>query len=71
MTARHPVELEPEHLGAIHAIADETHQPLDAVNRLYVEILEELEAEARVKDFVALFTARQVRDRLRETRPGA
>ncbi len=70
MTLHHPIELEPEHLSAIRSLADEMHESLDDVNRIYVEILEDLDAEARVKDFVTLFTARQVRDRLRETRPG-
>lgn len=65
MTAQYPVELKPEHLSAIHALADETNQPLDDVNRLYVETLVVLDGQARVKDFVTLFTARQVRDRLR------
>ena len=68
MTHRQHIELKPEHLDAIHTLADEMHQPLDAVNQIYVEIFEELDAEARIKDFVTLFTARQVRDRLREGR---
>lgn len=71
MTLHQHTELKPEHLDAIHLLADETHQPLEAVNRMYVEIFEELDAEARVKDFVTLFTARQVRDRLHEDRPHA
>ncbi|MEW6119600.1 MAG: DUF3562 domain-containing protein [Pseudomonadota bacterium] len=71
MTMQQHVELKPEHLDAIHSLADETHQPLAEVNQLYVEVFEELDAEARVKDFVTLFTARQVCDRLRGVRPHA
>lgn len=67
MTSHHHIELKPEHLSAIRALADEAHQPFDDVNRAYVEILETLDAHARIKDFVTLFTARQVRDRFRDT----
>lgn len=71
MTHARTIELGPDHLNAIRALADESDQPLDEVNRLYAEVLEELAAEARIKDYVTLFTARQVRSLLREARPHA
>jgi hypothetical protein len=70
VTSSH-IELEPEHSSAIRALVDETHQPLDDVNRIYVETFEKLNSDARIKDFLVLLTFKTVRDQLRHTRPGA
>ena len=69
VTSSH-IELEPEHLSAIQALANETHQPVDDVNRIYTEIFERLSSDARIKDFLVLLTSKTVRDELRHPRPG-
>ena len=59
------IELEPELLDEIRALADETHRPMDDVNKLYVETFERLSSDARIKDFLVLLTSKKVRDELR------
>jgi len=71
MVASSHIELEPERLGAIQALANETHQPVDDVNRIYFEIFERPSSDARIKDFLVLLTSKTVRDELRHPRPGA
>lgn len=64
-------ELEPEHLSAILALANETHRPVDDVNRIYAKALERLSSDARIKDYLILFTSKTVRDELRHSGKGA
>ena len=71
MVASNHIELEPEHLSAIQALADETHRPLEDVNRIYAETFERLNSDARIKDYLILFTSKTVRDALHHTRTGA
>lgn len=71
MASSPPIELEPEHLSAIQALADETHRPVDDVNRIYSEMFERLNANARIKDYLILFTSKSVRDALRHSGTGA
>jgi len=61
------IELEPELLDEIRALADETHRPMDDVNKLYVETFERLSSDARIKDFLVLLTSKKVRDELRHS----
>jgi hypothetical protein len=70
VTSNH-IELEPEHLSAIQALADETHWPVDDVNKIYTETFERLNSNARIKDYLILFTSKTVRDELRHSRTGA
>lgn len=58
-------QLKAEHLSVIQALAEETHQPVDDVNRIYAETFERLNSDARIKDYLILLTARRVRDILR------
>lgn len=69
VTSNH-IELEPEHLSAIQALADETHRPMDDVNRIYVETFERLNSDARIKDFLVLLTSKTVRDELHHSKTG-
>lgn len=64
-------ELELEHLRVIQALAEETHRPLDDVNRIYAETYESLSSAARIKSYLVLLTAKSVRDKLRHTTTGA
>lgn len=57
--------LKAEHLSAIQALAEEMHQPVDDVNRIYAETFERLNSDARIKDYLVLLTAKSVRDKLR------
>ena len=57
--------LKAEHLNAIQALAEEMHQPVDDVNRIYAETFERLDSDARIKDYLVLLTAKSVRDKLR------
>jgi len=61
------IELELELLDEIRALADETHRPMDDVNKLYVETFERLSSDARIKDFLVLLTSKKVRDELRHS----
>ena len=61
------IELEPELLDEIRALADETHRPMDDVNKLYVETFERLSSDARIKDYLVLLTSKKVRDELRRS----
>lgn len=66
-TSNH-IELEPEHLSAIKALADEIHQPVEDVNKIYAETLERLSSDARIKDYLVVLTCKTVRDELRHSR---
>ena len=71
MATSNHIELEPAHLSAIQALADETHRPVDDVNRIYAETFERLSSDARIKEYLILFTSKTVRDELRHSRTGA
>jgi hypothetical protein len=52
--------------SVIQALADETHRPLDDVDRIFTETFERLDWDARIKDFLILLTSKTVRDELRK-----
>lgn len=52
--------------SVIQALADETHRPLDDVDRIFTETYERLNSDARIKDFLILFTSKTVRNELRK-----
>jgi hypothetical protein len=52
--------------SVIQALADETHRPLDDVDRIFTETFERLDSDARIKDFLILLTSKTVRDELRK-----
>lgn len=71
MTTSNHIELEPEHLTVIQALANETHRPVDDVNRIYAESFNRLNSEARIKNYLILLTSKTVRDALRHSRTDA
>ena len=71
MATSNHIELEPQHLSAIQALANETHRPVVDVNRIYVETFERLNSDARIKDYLILLTSKTVRDELRHSRTDA
>ena len=52
------------HSFAIEALAEEMRQPIGRVKAVYEREFAELKAEARVKDYLALFTTRKTRESL-------
>ena len=65
MATSNHIELEPEHLSAIKALADEIHHPVEEVNRIYTSTFESLNSDARIKDYLVVLTCKKVRDELR------
>jgi len=55
---------------AIASLAQESQVPIDEVARLYEDQWAELEDGARIADFLAIFTARNVREMLRRRSVG-
>ena len=53
------------HEEAIDALAAETHLPLQAVRTVYEQQYVRLAQEARVKEFLLLFTFRRAKEALR------
>ena len=56
------------HLFAIEALAEEIQQSVDTVKTVYERELALLKAEARVKNYLALFTSRRTREMLLQKR---
>jgi hypothetical protein len=59
-------ERTPDRQRVIQALADETHRPLEDVERIFAEAYERLDSDARIKDFLILLASKTVRDELRE-----
>lgn len=57
------------HEEAIASLVEETHLPPDIVRVVYERELNELRPDAKVKDFLLLFTVRRAREALRVARP--
>lgn len=49
----------------VHLIAVETNTPEETVARMYADTLDSYRAEARIQDYLPLFTERKVRAALR------
>jgi hypothetical protein len=56
------------HEEAIASLIEETHLPEEVVRRVYERELVLLKPDARVKDYLLLFTVRKARETLRTTR---
>jgi len=54
---------------AIAALAMETHQPLQVVQRVFETELARLKAQARVTDYLVVFASRRTRSILRSAVP--
>ncbi|WP_429303755.1 DUF3562 domain-containing protein [Paraburkholderia sp. GAS199] len=51
----------------VSSIAQETDTPAETVSKMYADTLANYREEARVFDYVPLFAAKKVRDKLRHT----
>jgi len=58
------IKLRAEHLNLIKSLADETHHSIEEVDKVYSATFEELNAEARIKNYLALLTSKKVREEL-------
>jgi hypothetical protein len=56
------------HEGAIASLIEETHLPEPVVRSAYEQQLVRLKPDARVRDYLLLFTVRRTREALRGTR---
>jgi len=54
-----------QHEAAILGLARELDLPLSDVSQAYEKALQELEAQARIKDFLSVFACRRVRELVR------
>ena len=52
------------HLFAIEALAQEIQRPVDIVKHVYERELARLKTEAKIKDYLLLFTSRRARETL-------
>lgn len=57
-------KLEPEHLNVIKMLVDEVHRPVEEVKGIYTQTFENLNSEARIKDYLIVLTCKKVRDEL-------
>jgi hypothetical protein len=55
-----------KHLIHIKHLAQEMNRPVQEVTPLYESVLRHLRATAKVKDFLAIFVAKKVKERLRK-----
>ena len=55
-------------LGAIEALAEQTHRPLAEVKQVDEIELAQLKSDARITDYVLLFASRRARARLSRER---
>jgi hypothetical protein len=58
---------EPNVDEVVRSIAEETDTPTETVSKMYADTLADYRHEARVFDYVPLFAAKKVRDKLRHT----
>ncbi|WP_144112971.1 DUF3562 domain-containing protein [Paraburkholderia sp. BCC1886] len=57
---------EPNIDEVVKSIAEETDTPAETVSRMYADTLADYRHDARVFDYVPLFAAKKVRDKLRQ-----
>ena len=67
MSSSNHIKLAPQHLDTIKALADETHRPVEEVDKIYSETFEKLNSGARIKDYLIVLTCKEVRDELRKS----
>jgi hypothetical protein len=58
---------EPNVDEVVRSIAEETDTPTETVSKMYADTLADYRHDARVFDYVPLFAAKKVRDKLRHT----
>ncbi|CAB3720986.1 DUF3562 domain-containing protein [Paraburkholderia sp. SIMBA_055] len=57
---------EPNVEEVVRSIAEETDTPTETVSKMYADTLADYRHQAKVQDYVPLFAARKVRDKLRD-----
>jgi hypothetical protein len=67
MSASDLTLLEPEHVNAIGALAEETNQPVEEVTGVYIAALGNLRSSARIQEYLVVLTSKKVRDALRQS----
>jgi hypothetical protein len=65
MATSNDTNLEPEHLNAIEALAEEIDCPVEEVNNIYASALGSLRSSARIQDYLIVLASKKVRDVLR------
>jgi hypothetical protein len=65
MVTLNDTKLEPEHLQAIEALAEEIDCPVEEVNNIYASALGSLRSSARIQDYLIVLTSKKVRGVLR------
>jgi hypothetical protein len=65
MATLNDTKLEPEHLNAIEALAEEIDCPVEEVNNIYASALGSLRSSARIYDYLIVLASKKVRDVLR------
>jgi hypothetical protein len=65
MATLNDTKLEPEHLNAIEALAEEIDCPVEEVNNIYASALGSLRSSARIQDYLIVLTSKKVRGVLR------
>jgi hypothetical protein len=58
-----------QHQHAIEALAERSAAPHEMIESMYWSELSRLESQARVTQFLPIFTSRQVRERLKRHSP--
>jgi uncharacterized protein (DUF2126 family) len=51
-----------KHFGAIQSLADDLHRPVPEVVQMYEEILEHLQDQARITDYLPILVSKKVRE---------
>ena len=65
MVTLNETKLEPEHLQAIEALAEEIDCPVEEVNNIYASALGSLRSSARIQDYLIVLASKKVRGVLR------
>jgi Protein of unknown function (DUF3562) len=65
MATLNDTKLEPEHLNAIEALAEEIDCPVEEVNNIYASALGSLRSSARIQDYLIVLASKKVRGVLR------
>jgi hypothetical protein len=65
MVTLNDTKLEPEHLQAIEALAEEIDCPVEEVNNIYASALGSLRSSARIQDYLIVLASKKVRGVLR------
>jgi hypothetical protein len=58
-------KLKPDHLETIKALAEEIECSVEDVNKVYASVLQSLQSNARLQDYLYVLASKKVRDVLR------